>query len=918
MERDGARHARGRGMSRSAVVWILLGSAAAGLVACEPTRGGTSAVASRALSTPARADAAPAPADGGSSSDAGGPLGGRQTWPPARKSFLGTAPLGGSRVYFTGFRGGVSEVFYPRPDAVQSVGLELLVGDASGRHIQPESELPYVATRPEPHSMRWRVSTESTASGWRLTQEVFTDPEREALVVVAELTASGGRTLGERRLYVVHDPALGGTGAGDSSRVLEAHGRRFLVAREGDRVSALGVSLPWATRGQGLLVSSAFAGAPGSRADLLDGDGAFAATGESDVGPGNVEQVAEVALGAGAARRFATVLAFGASEQEAMHTAAAVLDDDWDELARRYDERWHDYVDGLDTQGGRADDRYYLAAMTIESMRDEASGAMVAGMGTPWGPVRGDDDNGGYHLVWPRDLFKFGNALITAGDLRAGLDAVRYLFGSLVQTSDCGRSEADAAECPRGYSRVGRFAQNAWIDGTPYWTSTQLDEQAMPIALAWRVYERSDADGRAAIASLWPRIRTTAEYILNTGPWTLQERWEETSGYSPSSIAAAIAGLVAAAELARTQGDGESAARYLAAADRWEDRVTAWTFTTTGPYGDHRYYMRLNPSKPRGGTGPERFEPEQGPDAALPISIGNGGGVHDQREIVDAGFLELVRLGVKSPTDPTIVGSLPELDAILKQNIPGKGSAWFRYNFDGYGEADDGSAWQGTGGHGRLWPIFTAERGIYEIARADDGASGAPFLDMLRAFATPEGFIPEQVWNTSATITGESVQTPPGREPGTPTDSIAPLSWAMGEYISLLASVRAGRVIDLPESVCRRYDTCARAARPGEVDATFEIRASARSGERLYIVGSPPGLGAWQPALGAPAHLDAGRWRAVVELPASSDVEYAAYLLGADGSWRAETDGRRALKVPDAGPLEVARAARFADSEPTR
>lgn len=906
-------------MSASTAAWIALTCAAVGATACEPTRGGAGAVASRGLATTARGDAgerAQLPTDAGASGDAGaGEPGDRQTWPPARKSFLGTAPLGGSRVYFTGHRGSVSEVFYPRPDAVQSAGLELSIGDAAGRHIELERELPYEATRPEPRSMRWRVNTESAELGWRLTKDVFTDPERDALVVVAELTAGSGQTLRDRRLFVVHDPALGGTGAGDSSRLLEAHGRRFLVARAGDRASALGISVPWATRDGAPLVASALASAPGSRADLLDG-GIDPGVLASSAGPGNVEQVGEVSLGEGSSRRFATVLAFGASEREAVDTAAAVLDDDWDELARRYDQRWRDYVGGLDSRGGSADDRYYLAAMTIESMRDEASGAMVAGLGTPWGPVRGDDDNGGYHLVWPRDLFKFGNALITAGDWRAGLEAVHYLFGSLVQTSDCGRSELDAAGCPRGYSRVGRFPQNAWIDGTAYWTSTQLDEQAMPIALAWRVYERADAAGRALIESLWPRIQTTAELILSTGPWTQQERWEETSGYSPSSIAAAIAGLVAAAELAQAQGESDSAARYLAAADRWEDRVTAWTFTTTGPYGDHRYYMRINPSTPRGGSGPGRFEPARGPDEPVPITIGNGGGVHDQREIVDAGFLELVRLGVKSPTDPTIVGSLPELDAILKQSIAGTGSAWFRYNFDGYGEADDGSAWQGTNGHGRLWPIFTAERGIYEIARADSGAAGAPFLDMLRAFATPEGFIPEQVWNTSAVITGEPVQTPPGREPGTPTDSIAPLGWAMGEYISLLASVSAGRIVDLPESVCRRYDTCDLEARPGEVSATFEIRAAVPAGERVYIVGSTPGLGAWQPELGAPAHLHAGCWRARVELPAQSDVEYAVYLLGADGKWRQETDGPRPLKVPGGGPLDVARTARFEAPRP--
>jgi glucoamylase len=916
-------------MHRSAIAWLAL---AAGATACGPTRGG--AGASGAPASNARADASEGASSGSSGAspadDGPGARGLRQTWPAARKSFLGTLPRGGSHVYFTGQAGSVSEVFYPRPDAVQSVGLEFLIAHGAGGRVEVERELPYVATRPEPRSMRWRVSTESAEHGWRLTKDIFTDPARDALIVVAELALGSGRSPGEPHLYVAHDPALQGTGAGDSSRVVEAQGHRFLVAREGDRVSALGISVPWALRGGEPLIFSAFAGEPGSRADLIDGDGtwgvgAVAATAPSRRGErqpgtlergtlerGNVEQVGEVALDPGGARRFATVLAFGASEREAIDTAAAVLDDDWEALARRYDQSWKDFTAGLDTQGGSADDQYYLAAMTLESMRDEASGALVAGMGTPWGPTRGDDDNGGYHLVWPRDLFKFGNALITAGDLAAGLGAVQYLFGTLVQTEDCGQSEADTGGCARGYSRVGRFPQNAWIDGTPYWTSTQLDEQAMPIALAWRVYERGDTDTRAAIAALWPRIRSTAEYILTTGPWTLQERWEETSGYSPSSIAAAIAGLVAAAELARAVGDPERAGRYLAVADRWEDRVTAWTFTTTGPYGDHRYYLRLNPSRPRGGAGPDRFEPEQGPDAPLPITIGNGGGVHDQREIVDGGFLELVRLGVKAPTDPSIVGSLREYDAILKQSIAGKGSAWFRYNFDGYGEAADGSGWQGTGGHGRLWPIFTAERGMYEIARAANGASGAPFLGMLRAFATPEGFIPEQVWNTRAVITGQAVDTPPGREPGTPTDSIAPLSWAMGEYMTLLASVRAGRVVDMPESVCRRYDTCAPAARSGEVSARFEIRARLKRGERVYIVGSEPALGGWQPALGAPAHaLDRDRWRAVVELPASTEVEYAAYVLRADGTWQEEVGGRRPLRLPDASPLAVTRAAGF-------
>jgi glucoamylase len=757
-----------------------------------------------------------------------GAPGAASTWANARKSFLGTSRSDGSHVYFTGHRGAVSEVFYPALDAVQTVGLEFFVSDAAGSYLDEEVAQPYTATRPEPRSMRWRIVTSNTEHGWELTKDVFTDPERDALILRTTLRALPGHRLSELRLYLSHDPALDNAGGGDSSYTRRDGGRTLLVATDDARASALGVSVPWVRAHGGQspspMVSSGFAGVCDGLTDLRDETGAssmdWAYTEATD---GNVSQLGWLDLapasGSGSSvsseRRFDVVLGFGTTEREAIDTTNAVLAADLDATAHRYDAGWQSYASSLDDQGGTADDEYFLAAMSLQSIRDKSSGAMIAAMGTPWGETRGDDDNGGYHLVWPRDLFKFANALITAGDVATARGAAKYLFGTLVQTLDCGASESDAEGCPNGYSRVGRFPQNAWINGQAYWTSTQLDEQAMPILLAYRVYEQGDATTRAEIDALWPRIRPTAEFILRTGPWTPQERWEETSGYSPSTIAAEIAGLVAAAELARLHGDAASAARYLAVADDWQARVSRWTFTTTGPHGDGRYFIRINPSSPRADAdGLERFEPAGSPDDALALTIGNGGGEHDQREIVDGGFLELVRLGVLAPDDPGVLDSLPEYDALLKLDVPGRGSAWFRYDFDGYGETNEGEPWDGEKGRGRLWPIFTAERGMYEIARHGNGASGAEYLPMLRAFATPEGFIPEQVWNPE-TCFGEVCVTPPaGRAEGTATDSVAPLSWAMGEYISLLASVHAGRVVDIPQIVCRRYDTCAPAATP--------------------------------------------------------------------------------------------------------
>jgi len=54
-------------------------------------------------------------------------------------------------------------------------------------------------------------------------------------------------------------------------------------------------------------------------------------------------------------------------------------------------------------------------------------------------------------------------------------------------------------------------------------------------------------------------IKPAANFVASHGPSFGPERWEEQSGYSPSTIAAEIAGLVAAAEIAEHNHDDASA-----------------------------------------------------------------------------------------------------------------------------------------------------------------------------------------------------------------------------------------------------------------------------------------------------------------------------------------------------------------------
>ena len=333
-------------------------------------------------------------------------------------------------------------------------------------------------------------------------------------------------------------------------------------------------------------------------------------------------------------------------------------------------------------------------------------------------------------------------------------------------------------------------------------------------------------------------------------------------------------------------------------------------------------YMRINTSGAQGGSPPASWNPAANPNPDMTININNGGGAHRAIDIIDGGFLELVRMGVKRPNDPTITNSLVAYDSVIEETIGANAyPAWFRYNFDGYGETNAGGPFQdGAAGRGRLWPIFDAERGNYAIAATGNGAAGAPYLAALKAFSTPQGFISEQIWNPSATLppdvntpTGWAVTVPPGDTPGEATGSMAPLNWAQGEYINLLADIAAGKVLDMPQAVCSRYYACPLAPAPGEVEVDINVNATTQWGQYMYVTGDTAALGGWNPNLGLPVNSASYPvWKNAINLAAGSTIQYKYYRKNADGSvtWECYPDsnncsGNRSLAVPSSGPLPV-------------
>ena len=424
---------------------------------------------------------------------------------------------------------------------------------------------------------------------------------------------------------------------------------------------------------------------------------------------------------------WTTALAFGADQASASKALAATFKQGVKTVFASYAAGWRTYASSLTPPPG-AHPLFFYSAEVIKMAEDKLHpGAIVASLARPWGETAPDDDGDvGYRKVWPRDLYHAANGLLAAGDIATAYDVLRFM----------GKQQRPDGSMP----------QNTDLTGAPVWPGQQLDETADAILLATRLAGKASG----------PDVAKAADYIVKNGPATQQERWEEASGYSPATIAAEIAALRAAAR----EIGGQAAATWLATAARWDAQLESWTFVPTGPAGVG-YYLRVSP--------------DGKPNAEEPIDLANGGGVWDQRDIVDPSFLELVRLGVRKPDDPRIVSTLTVIDNVDFNKV-GTTTLWHRYPHDGYGEKNEGSA---PPGQGHLWPLLTGERGVYEVLAGHD-ATG--YMSELEKLAGPEQLLPEQVWETS----------------GAPTGSARPLVWAHAEYIILAKAIATGAVDDRP------------------------------------------------------------------------------------------------------------------------
>jgi glucoamylase len=450
-------------------------------------------------------------------------------------------------------------------------------------------------------------------------------------------------------------------------------------------------------------------------------------------------------------RQCTLALGFGPTTAKATATSRASLARGFAAVRHEYELGWQKYVATL-PRVEKHQRQFNMAAMVLKGLEDKTyRGAVIASPSTPWG---GGPDATGYHAVWSRDLYHVATAFDAMGDRATANRLLDYLF-RVQQKPD------------------GSFPQNAFVDGRPIGNGLQMDQVALPLVLAYQL-QRNDR-------SLWlSHIKPAGDFIVRHGPRTDQDRWEEKSGYSPATIAAEIAGLLCAAEIAKVNGDSVSVKRYLETADNWSKSVEKWTVTK--PDGAGGYYLRITAN--------------DNPNDGATMEISSSSFVVDERKILDAGFLELVRLGIKAPHDRRIVESLKLIDQLIRVKLP-TGDAWYRYNHDAYGETPDGGRYDGRNGVGRLWTLLTGERGEYELATGDI-ASARKRLDTLAGFANDGLMIPEQVWDREESAA-------PSLRFGAGTGSATPLAWSMAQFIRLAMSIERGRNVETPSVVWERY-----------------------------------------------------------------------------------------------------------------
>ena len=687
-------------------------------------------------------------------------------WTSSAKTGVGTALNQHSKVWFTISHGILNEVYFPRVDQACTRDFGFIVTDGKSFFSEEKRHCTFENRPSEPGIPLYLLTNTAVDGRYRIYKEVLTDPYRNVVLQKVRFEPLKG-ALADYRLYALLAPHLANCGYHNTGWVGDYKGLPMFLAEHHGTALALGCSANWKK------MSVGFVGTSDGWQDL---NSHFQMEWEyTRAENGNIALTGEIDLAA-CKGEFLMALGFGGLWTEAGQHTRSTLFEEYDELRQHYVFHWRNWQSTLIKldQPEREADLYRSSTAVLRTHESkDFLGGIIASLSIPWGFNKGDEDLGGYHLVWPRDLVETAGALLAAGAPQDAVRVLRYLEAT---------QEAE-----------GNWAQNLWLDGRSYWSGVQMDETAFPILL-FDLLRRENAPGLGKLERWWPMVKSAAGYIVRNGPVTQQDRWEEDAGYSPFTLAVEIAALLAAAEIAELAGHGDAAATMRDVADAWNDNIERWTYAVGGDLaqqlGVEGYDVRIAPPPTETAASPTQ--------GFVPIKNRPPGENNVERatHLVSPDCLALVRFGLRAPDDPRILNTIRVIDALLRVQLP-EGPCWYRYNGDGYGEHKDGSPFDGTG-IGRPWPLLAGERAHYELAAGRPKEAEALLAMMERCPTGQSRALPEQVWDTEDIPALELFK-------GKPSGSACPLVWAHSEYVKLRRSLRDGTIFDQPAQTVKRY-----------------------------------------------------------------------------------------------------------------
>lgn len=666
------------------------------------------------------------------SADAPGAPGVLGTWQSPKKQAYGSSQE--RPVWFTLAEGVVGEVAYPSVELVQTRDTFLMIETEKG--LLDERSLNHKVKR-IPGGLAYQ--TEARGSGVNIKKEISVDSATDSLRIDYVLEFD---SLHDRKVYLLHNPIAAGTAGGDGIEVVSMNNNKSLLAYQsdirGDEPPALYVSVKqlvsWSLDSLGANVGFEGVNSP-----------------ENQIKTGRQGEVYERARGGNVAGsltsqvsgemvRLRVLIQFTRGEglEVLADRQKNLMQKSSGQYLKEHLEGWRKYLNkiGFRKLSGSRGEREEASLLVLKALEDKREvGAFIAAPANPQIPDsyyareqdyensrrRQGDSNLGYRRVWPRDLYHKAMALISVNDFESAVNIARWYKKTQLA--------------------AGWWSQNMNVDGKPSWQGYQQDQAALPVVLIAHLVERKKIN----YVEFRAMVRKALSFIINRGPSTDQERWEENGGLSLNSLATVIQALKGASVLENQFGDAELASQYEKTSEEWSAKIKEWALISNGHFGQ-RYFARME----LGGKG--HWDPNHHDYLEIKNKAKGQNSWFREDEILDLGFVQWIISGMVDPRDQDFSHTLSVCDQRLR-----KSEGYIRYTEDAYGENHKGGA----------WPLLSGERALVAI---EQRASYQEHLNTIEKSFSAAGMLAEQ-----------------------DTHSVSPLGWSHANYLILLRSIKEQR-----------------------------------------------------------------------------------------------------------------------------